>query len=345
MIKQIYRFFQRFHPAIKWVAGGILLLLAAGLIYQNQAEASYRRDHTPPGALIDMGGYRLHIYCTGKGSPTILLIAGAGDIYAIWEPVQNSLAQSTRVCSYDRPGLGWSDFHPDTELTVEEQVAILHQLLKNAREDGPYLAVGHSIGGLLARTFAATYPKEMQGAVLVESSVGAQFAALPSAILKANRSAGTVFALCQVVAPFGLPRLLGMGDARAQSQVELSLEAQAAIAADFNRAQGCLALQRDSAMVDRPLIKGEPPISLGDLPLVVITRGLTETELNPTAKYSADQVALFDQVQKIWLDIQGRLPQLSTHSNWVIAKNSGHYVHIKEPEVVISAIQSLLSRP
>lgn len=185
-----FRFSLRLGRAILWIAGIVILLAGAGLIYQTRSESAYRSSHTPPGKLVDMGGYRLHLYCTGKGSTTVLLIAGAGDIWAIWEPVQNRIAQSTRVCSYDRPGLGWSDFHPDQNLTIEQQVAILHQLLKNAGEEGPYLVVGHSIGGLLARTFAATYPKEVQGAVLVESSVGAQFAVLPSAILKAIAKQG-----------------------------------------------------------------------------------------------------------------------------------------------------------
>ncbi|NDJ35176.1 MAG: alpha/beta hydrolase [Chloroflexi bacterium] len=318
-------------------------LLAAGLIYQTVASAADRRNLPPRGELVAMGGYDLHLHCTGDGSPTVVLIAGAGDIAVIWEPVQQGLSPETRVCSYDRPGLGWSDYAPVDEMTIEAQMTILHDLLQNAGETGPYIVVGHSIGGVMARTFAAMYPAETAGVVLVDSSVESQFAALPAAISETNRAAGAVFTVCRALAPFGVVRLLGLGDARAETFDVFTEDAQARIAATFHQTRGCAALQRDGAVADEPLASGDPPAPLGDVPLVVITGALPEHEVNPQANYSEEQVALFNATQTIWLDLQEGLTDLSTDSTWIIAERSGHYVHADQPELVTDAVGSLLA--
>lgn len=336
---------RRIGQALKWIAIGLAVLLLIGLIYQTAASAADRQAHPMPGTQIDMGGYKLHLYCEGQGLPTVVLIAGAGDIWAIWQPVQSEIQQSTRVCSYDRPGLGWSDFYPGGGvLNVDQQSQILHTLLANAGEAGPYIVVGHSIGGVIARTFAANFPSETAGMVLVDSSVEGQFRALPPDILRANQSAGTIFTICRVLQPFGIVRLAGLGQAKANSFPLLSEEARTDIAASFNQTRGCTALMRDGATADEPLINGTLPDPLGDLPMIVLTRGLPENQLNPDVTYPADQVALFEQMQTIWLELQGTLLTLSSNSKQVIAAKSGHYIQTTEPELVIEAIRDLLRR-
>ena len=311
----------------------IAALLIAGAIYQNLSSAADERANPPPGTLVDMGGFRLHLYCTGQGAPTVVLIGGAGDFWAIWDPIQQSIGQSTRVCTYDRPGLGSSDSHPVMSPTVDAHVTMLRQLLLNAEEQGPYVVVGHSIGGLIARKFAGNYPQETVGVVLVDSSVEGQFMALPSSIIESNQSAGIIYSVCQVLAPVGIVRLLGLGDARAGAFPVLSERAQAAVAAAFHQTRGCTALRAEGAMADEPLTKGGPPVQLGDIPLIVITGNLVDVEQNPSLQW----------MQDIWLDIQAGLLQRSTNSTWVIAERSSHYVHTDNPELVIDAIQSLLS--
>ena len=113
----------------------IAALLIAGAVYQILSSAADERANPPPGTLVDMGGYRLHLYCTGQGSPTVILIGGAGDFWAIWDPIQRSISQSSRVCTYDRPGLGSSDSHPVMSPTVDAQVTMLHQLLLECRRE------------------------------------------------------------------------------------------------------------------------------------------------------------------------------------------------------------------
>ena len=312
----------------------IAALLIAGAIYQNLSSAADERANPPPGTLVDMGGYKLHLYCTGQGSPTVVLIGGAGDFWAIWDPIQRNIAESTRVCTYDRPGLGSSDSHPVMSPTVDAHVTMLHQLLLNAEEKGPYIVVGHSIGGLMARKFAGNYPQETVGVVLVDSSVEGQFMALPSSVIESNQSAGLIYSVCEVLAPIGVVRLLGLGDARAGAFPELSEEAQAAIAAAFHQTRGCTTLRAEGAMADEPLTKGGLPVQLGDIPLIVITGNLVDLEQSPSLQW----------MQDIWLDIQAGLLQRSTNSTWVVAERSSHYVHTDEPELVIDAIQSLLTR-
>src|SRR5882757_9267605 len=122
--------------------------LAVILVLALAVEAPPRepQQYSPPGRLIDIGGRRLHLYCAGKGSPTVILMAGGGAFSIDWALVQSKVAQNTRVCSYDRAGLAWSDPGPVDE-TVEQTVSDLHILLKNGEEKGPFVLVGASVGG------------------------------------------------------------------------------------------------------------------------------------------------------------------------------------------------------
>jgi pimeloyl-ACP methyl ester carboxylesterase len=119
--------------------------------------------------MIDVGGRKLHIHCTGSGSPTVLLIAGGGAYAIDWALVQPRVAESTRVCSYDRAGLGWSDPGPADE-TVEQTVSDLHGLLQASGEQGPYVLVGASIGGIFIRAYQRTYPGEVAALVFTNSA-------------------------------------------------------------------------------------------------------------------------------------------------------------------------------
>ncbi|GAB4528953.1 MAG: alpha/beta hydrolase [Anaerolineae bacterium] len=327
---------------LRWIGIVVMILAVLGVVYQSMMSAADRRNYPPAGEVIDMGGYDLHLLCEGTGSPTVVLIPGAGDIAQIWEPVQNIVQGDTRVCSYDRPGLGWSDFAPDGEQTIASQMTILHDLLEAADEEGPYIVVGHSIGGVMARTFATAYPDETVGVVLVDSSIEGQFSVLPSQIGESNQNAGLIFTFCRFVSPFGIPRLLGLGTARANAFDLLSEDAQAAIAATFHQTRGCAALQRDGAVADDVLYTGEPAESLGDIPLIVITRGLAEQDVDPGVRYSSGMITTFTETQEIWLEIQADLLELSTNSRQIIAEESGHYVHTTQPQLVAEAIQSLI---
>jgi alpha/beta hydrolase fold len=147
----------------------LLVVLLAGASYQFFSNRRDLRLHPPPGQMINIGGYRLHLDCTGQGLPTVVFDSGLSDDSITWYKVQPEIAKVTRSCSYDRAGLGWSDPSPlpRTSRVVAEE---LHRLLKTAKIEGPFILVGHSLGGLNIRMFAALYPGDTAGVVLVDSA-------------------------------------------------------------------------------------------------------------------------------------------------------------------------------
>jgi pimeloyl-ACP methyl ester carboxylesterase len=151
------------------LVAALLALVLIGAAYQAIATVTDSRKHPPPGQLVDVGGYSLHIYCQGNGTPTVILDALFPGTVSNWAWVQPEIAKTTRVCAYDRAGLGWSDSGPMPRDAVQ-QAAELHTLLANADVTGPYVLMGHSLGGLTVRMFADRYPDEVAGMVLVEAS-------------------------------------------------------------------------------------------------------------------------------------------------------------------------------
>ncbi len=149
----------------------ICLAVMSGLfiVAQIRAQDFTAQKFPPPGRLIDIGGRKLHLHCTGNGSPAVILMAGGGAFSIDWSLVQPKVAQDTRVCSYDRAGLAWSDPGPADE-TVEQTVSDLHALLRNAGEKGPYLLVGASVGGIYIQAYQREFPKEVAGLVFSNSS-------------------------------------------------------------------------------------------------------------------------------------------------------------------------------
>lgn len=139
--------------------------LIAGIAATAQSSAP---EPTPLGKMVDLGGYRIHLYCTGKGKETIVLSPGGGGFSFAWYLVQQKVQTFARVCSYDRAGYAWSDPGPQP-LTFRQEAYELELALKLSGEKPPYILVGHSLGGLVVETFAKGYPDESAGMVLVDA--------------------------------------------------------------------------------------------------------------------------------------------------------------------------------
>lgn len=150
------------------VAAVILVFLAlAGATYQGVATALERRQFGHPGRLVDVGGHQLHVYCLGNGRPTVVLEAPATGMSAAWGWVQPEVARTTRVCSYDRAGLGWSEAG-DRPYQPSAVAGELRELLRGAGESGPYVVVGHGLGAAFAVLFAAQFGSDVAGLVLID---------------------------------------------------------------------------------------------------------------------------------------------------------------------------------
>jgi pimeloyl-ACP methyl ester carboxylesterase len=152
---------------IRLVVVLVSVFVLAGATYQGVVTALERHRYERPGGLVDAGGHQLHIHCTGKGSPVVVLEAAAGSMSAGWARVQPEVAKITRVCSYDRAGLGWSEAGDGRYIPgrVPEELRVL---LDRANETGPIVLVGHEAGALFARMFAARFASNTAALVLID---------------------------------------------------------------------------------------------------------------------------------------------------------------------------------
>jgi len=157
----------------------VLGLAAVGATYENVTLLGDQDAYTAPGKTYDVNGHRLHLDCHGHGGPTVLLSNGLGEVSASWVRITSQVGDTTRVCAYDRAGQGWSTDaeSPQDGVTAAQD---LHALLAAAGEQGPYVLVGHSIGGTYAMTYAAHYPEQVAGLVLLDSSSPEQLTEIPS---------------------------------------------------------------------------------------------------------------------------------------------------------------------
>ncbi len=151
------------------VVGFIVVVIFAGCAYQTISEWNDARAYPPPGQLLDVGGYKLHLYCIGEGAPTVILDAAFPAHVSNWIWVQPQIAKTTRACAYDRAGHGWSDLGPEPR-DAKQHARELKALLEKANEKGPFVLVGHSLGGLYVREFADMFPDDVAGMVLLEGT-------------------------------------------------------------------------------------------------------------------------------------------------------------------------------
>lgn len=269
---------------------------------------------TDPGARVALDTHKLYIHCQGVGSPPVIIDVGLGDTSLEWAPVQALLVPRTRVCLYDRAGYGRSEPGPlprRTSRIVEE----LHALLAHAGIAGPYLLVGHSFGGFTAQLFARRHPGETAGVVLVDSSHPDQVQRLAVPVTPLTPPPGDQHRITLFFAP-NLPRHLP-----AAARLELAMAAKRAPTratildeyAEFPRSAGEV---RSAGRF--------PPV-----PLLVLTRG----------ERTAPPGERGDRNERLWLEMQTELSQLSPASAHVIARRSAHHIHLDQPELVAAGIE------
>jgi pimeloyl-ACP methyl ester carboxylesterase len=301
----------------------------------------------PPGRLVDVGGFNLHIHCTGEGSPSIILDAALGGSSLSWSLVQPELAKLSRVCSYDRAGFGWSDAGP-LPRTAGRIADELRTLLNRAGVPPPFLPVGHSFGGLVALIFAHRFSTETAGLVLVDPAHAEDWVK-PAAKEQVQIDRGV--RLCRygaITARLGLARvvaaLVGLGQlslarglVKVASRGGLSRQDEAILAPVWKlpaevrpalsqfwtkpRFFEALGSQIEAICESAAEVLEATAHGFGDLPLITIS------STNP-GDYRVRQ--------------QDRMAALSTRGRHIMAANSGHWVPLDEPQIVIDAVKQVL---
>ena len=310
---------RRGRGCLLWLGASLAALLGlalVGYVYESMAEAADAKAYPPPGQMVDVGGYRLHLNCTGSGSPTVVIDAGHGASSDSWGWVQSEVARTTRVCTYDRAGMGWSEASPYPR-TARQFAKELHTLLANANEPGPYVLVGHSLGGYTVRVYAHDYPDEVSGLVLIDTQdLPAPDAATPQPAPKPGGNS-----LPALLARVGLVRLLAdpLGSIRNLPPEEKQTYQPYAVAPRSVQT----VVDEFMGMAEGGM-QARAVTTLGDLPVIVLSRGKDQD-----AKHTAAQADLL---------------QLSTNSQQFFADQSGHSINIDQPEAAVAAIVKMVEQ-
>ncbi|MGR5152444.1 alpha/beta fold hydrolase [Photobacterium swingsii] len=316
----------------------ILVVVIAAFAYLFLAGASAKSEligkNPAPGRLVDVGGYKMHINCIGEGSPTVIMEAGAGDFSVSWAAVQPTLSQTTRVCSYDRAGFGWSEPNVEQARTSQTMVQELETLLTNANIDDQLVLVGHSFGGLNVRLFADRHLDRVAGVVLVD----ALHEDVSSEMQRINRDAQV--ALVEELRVASLLQSIGL---LALSPEEIPDQGLPSEAMAQYRAILATGSQLDTMIAELSSIENSLIYArslnlkhLDNIPVAV----LTATHRNQPS-LSEEQNK---QMAKDWNKMQIALSKLSSESYFVSTSKSGHYIQLEQPELVIRTINKLVTR-
>lgn len=326
------------------ILGVVVTLLAVGALYQGIVARRHRRQFTPPGQLIDVGGHRLHVICRGSGSPVVLLESGIAASSLSWAVVQPEIAKFTRVCAYDRAGLAWSDVASCSrsfERIVDELSTVLARVAPGER----YVLVGHSFGSFVVRAYAARHPNAVLGLVLVDPPTewltmtpqrarmlwGGRHLSRVGAVLAHIGVVRTCLALLSGGAPGAPRRFVKIFGPTAARTLERLVGEVRKLPPDVHPIVQALWCQPKCfyAMADHLRVLEREGISLGgfipprEIPVIVISSGDQPPEQ---------------------IDSHRMLAERSANGRHVIAARSTHWVQFDEPELVVSLVRDLVER-
>ena len=300
----------------RWLVYPLLTVLALASIgggYETVRESIDATAYPPPGQLIDVGGHRLHLNCTGSGSPTVVLEPGLGEVSSAMGWIAPVVARDTRVCVYDRAGRGWSD-PADGPQDAVQTITDLHTLLDHAHIPGPYVLAGHSFGGLYILTFAATYPDQVAGMVLLDSTAPAP-GPVPPTKAGSYDLVGRISALLPAVAHLGAAHLIGDSydslPARSRDEARATVSTAHSVKSFINEFfEGSTATHQAASLVD-----------FGSKPLIVVTAGRGH--------------------DASWLAAQDKLATLSPNSRHQIVADATHVSLVLDQTDAAAASQAI----
>jgi pimeloyl-ACP methyl ester carboxylesterase len=299
--------------------------------------------YAKPQRLVKLSsGRQMNILCVGSGSPTVLLEVGAGDSNWVWTPVQRRVAQTNRVCSYDRAGFGFSDFANEPR-TPAHIAADLTALLKTADIKGPYVMVGHSAGGIYVRAFTDMHRKDVVGMVLVDpAGIGQdkRFEAEIPGDVQRHADGARFFKACAAAATSGN---LQQPSPPASVRPCLYMPRDPSFPASFNVARKRI---EEAAAHFRTIVSeakeenstniASAPGSYGDMPLIV----LTASNSAGASDYTPEEVTNFKQ---IWNAQHAEMAALSSRGVHRQVPDASHYVIVEKPDVIVAAIAEVVA--
>jgi pimeloyl-ACP methyl ester carboxylesterase len=315
------------------LALGLASLLLLASLAGNALRAVWRGAYPPPGQMVDVGGYRLHLHCMGQGEPTVIFEAAVTSPSLTWGLIQPEVAKTTRACVYDRAGLGWSDPSPRPR-SVGNMAEELHLLLQAAGIPGPYVLVGYSSGGWQARYYAHAYQGDLAGMVMVDSAHEDQLQRLGA---EGSPALEKVLPLIPALVKSGLPALaaplLPVPGKNALDQN--SVRAYQGLLVTEDRFSETLAAEMAEVWDNMARVRAAQIRSFGDVPIIVLAHsGLAVIP----------GVNLSPEANQIWLELQAELADLSSNGKLVITEESGHDIHLEQPDLVIGAILDVVQQ-
>jgi pimeloyl-ACP methyl ester carboxylesterase len=314
-----------------------VLTIVSGIFYEQWSRHDVVNKYPPPGRMIDVGGHKLHLNCTGSGSPTVVMESGWNTTGSLsFVRVQPEIAKSQRICSYDRAGIMWSERRDGTP-SAAQIAGDLHRLLENASEAAPYVMVGYSMGGLLIRVFSQQYPQDVAGMVFVEPS---------------HPEAEERFASIEGYEPYEYPRwtylkqrvLIETGVARLFGILDIpSLPSEAMIANDF-APYGFVAYVAHDLAWAQISTEAAAASSFNDMPIIVLTGGLQIAPPTPeeAADMSPEEVRILNEEGRLYHQLHAEIAGLSTNSEHRVIEGSGHSMSNDAPEAVVRGVQDII---
>ena len=304
-----------------WTLLAVSGLVLLGWLYEIVQEHLDRRRYPAPGSFVQVADRRMHVFMQGTASgPSVVIEQGIGSPSILWWPLQSAISRFARVITYDRAGYLWSD-PAGGKRTLEDRVTDLYQVLQQGKVSAPYVLVGHSMGGLLIRHFARSHPELVAGMVLVDSPD--ESVIFRDAVMPYYRQGAAMQQILGVAAHVGLLRLIG----RHLPMLMLpDDECGYALCVTPKHAYAAGDDMRSLMNATESSRRPDAPGSLADRPLVLLHHGVP---FPPMAAV----------MEECWAESQQTLASLSTNSEIILAKNSGHLIHVDEPSLVVDAVR------
>jgi pimeloyl-ACP methyl ester carboxylesterase len=310
-------------------------LLILGFSYEQISRSSAEQTHQRPGQLVDLGGHKLHVLKKGNGGPTVVFESGLGySGHLPWFEVQEEVAKFATTVSYDRAGLLWSERgeNPKTAAAIATE---LNELLNSLGLEKPYILVGHSLAGVTLRPYVLSHTEDVGGMILVDGSHPDMEKHMSDRLKKEMLSSPPSSLLIKAAVNFGVAR--AMLAQSTQPNTEKDDNINQVVNSMFHKS--LTGFIDEVATAEQMMAEVSDMRALGDFPLTVIT-AISPARLDNTGFDDDLKKELLD----LWLSLQKDLTTLSSNSTHVLAPESGHFIQLEQPELVVEAIRDMVAK-